>query len=324
MSVSTCPDPEQLAACAEGRLEGEERAQVLAHLRACADCYEVFVETLRFLDDDVAMEWDSDTPADGSGPSPGAGVPHATTRRGSESAPKGRVLPFPGRSLRRLAAVALPLAAVVLLGVALWPSARFGVATTTPTRAQASPPPSPLAPSGPPPLRLAGGAPEYWTQPPPPMAVGGAPHASPAEISCLAGLSSADIDVALLRESAELDQRLGWAARYLDEAGASKALLAHFERLDRQALLAAGRMPPPAGLVEPDWYAVGRALEIVRLAGRAADLRAMEHPDVEAGWAAARRRGLDLAALAARVRGGDEARRLADEAERLLKEACLP
>lgn len=43
-----CPDPEVLAAFIDGRLSADERRRVVVHLDACADCYEVFGETVRF------------------------------------------------------------------------------------------------------------------------------------------------------------------------------------------------------------------------------------------------------------------------------------
>lgn len=45
---SPCPEPEVLGAFIDGRLSGEERRRVVVHLDSCADCYEVFSETVRF------------------------------------------------------------------------------------------------------------------------------------------------------------------------------------------------------------------------------------------------------------------------------------
>ncbi|HUP24907.1 MAG TPA: zf-HC2 domain-containing protein, partial [Thermoanaerobaculia bacterium] len=42
------PSPEALAAFVDGRLSGDPRDQVMAHLDRCRDCYEVFAETVRF------------------------------------------------------------------------------------------------------------------------------------------------------------------------------------------------------------------------------------------------------------------------------------
>lgn len=46
------PRPEMLAAFVDGRLSGKEREAMIAHLDACPDCYEVFAETVRFLQDE--------------------------------------------------------------------------------------------------------------------------------------------------------------------------------------------------------------------------------------------------------------------------------
>jgi len=50
--ILSCPDPEQLAALADGGLNGAERQQVVEHLAECGECYEVFVETVRFLEEE--------------------------------------------------------------------------------------------------------------------------------------------------------------------------------------------------------------------------------------------------------------------------------
>lgn len=49
MNESAHPSPELLASFVDGRLAGEERRAMVAHLDACPDCYEVFAETVRFL-----------------------------------------------------------------------------------------------------------------------------------------------------------------------------------------------------------------------------------------------------------------------------------
>lgn len=51
-SASHHPDPEVLAAFIDGRLRGDERRAVVEHLDRCADCYEVFSETVRFQGDE--------------------------------------------------------------------------------------------------------------------------------------------------------------------------------------------------------------------------------------------------------------------------------
>ncbi|HEV8238276.1 MAG TPA: zf-HC2 domain-containing protein [Thermoanaerobaculia bacterium] len=53
LETTDCSAPEDLAALAEGRLRGQERDRVIAHLAGCADCREVFagiVETAEELD----------------------------------------------------------------------------------------------------------------------------------------------------------------------------------------------------------------------------------------------------------------------------------
>ncbi len=50
-SKSACPDAELLAACAGGQLPADERQTILRHLTACGACHEVFVEALRFDDE---------------------------------------------------------------------------------------------------------------------------------------------------------------------------------------------------------------------------------------------------------------------------------
>lgn len=47
-STETCPSLEDLAAFLDGRLSGDERARVIAHLADCPSCYEVFAEAARF------------------------------------------------------------------------------------------------------------------------------------------------------------------------------------------------------------------------------------------------------------------------------------
>jgi hypothetical protein len=43
-----CPSPEDIAALADGRLGARRRKQLAAHLDACPDCYDLFVDTVRF------------------------------------------------------------------------------------------------------------------------------------------------------------------------------------------------------------------------------------------------------------------------------------
>lgn len=50
-STHPCPDLEELAAFVDGRLEDDARAAVVEHLASCEDCYEVYAETLRVIED---------------------------------------------------------------------------------------------------------------------------------------------------------------------------------------------------------------------------------------------------------------------------------
>lgn len=52
-SIDTCPDPEVLAAYVDRVLPDDERHSVAEHLSGCPDCYEVFSETVRLLDQEV-------------------------------------------------------------------------------------------------------------------------------------------------------------------------------------------------------------------------------------------------------------------------------
>lgn len=50
-ATTTCPDLEELAAFADGRLSGAARDAVVEHLADCEDCYEIYAETLRVQED---------------------------------------------------------------------------------------------------------------------------------------------------------------------------------------------------------------------------------------------------------------------------------
>jgi CHAT domain-containing protein len=53
---SGCPDPEQIAAHAEGRLTDDEARHLDEHIAGCADCYAVYSETLQFRLDEEKKE----------------------------------------------------------------------------------------------------------------------------------------------------------------------------------------------------------------------------------------------------------------------------
>ena len=50
-TTTTCLDLERMAAFLEGRLQGEDREQTLAHIDSCENCYELFTETDRVVAD---------------------------------------------------------------------------------------------------------------------------------------------------------------------------------------------------------------------------------------------------------------------------------
>lgn len=98
---TTCPDPETLAAFIDRRLPDAERRRVTEHLSECPDCYEIFVDTVRVLEDEPGGV------EEGSGEEPAA----APVR--------------PGLWARAVRA-ALPLAAVLIVAVGVWIVARSG------------------------------------------------------------------------------------------------------------------------------------------------------------------------------------------------------
>jgi len=94
-SVEVCPDPEELAAYIDRVLPTEDRRRIAEHLSRCPDCYEVFSETVRLLEEGDEEETGSEEPS-----------AQSVVRRG----PWNRVVRFAG-----------PLAAalVVAFGVSL-------------------------------------------------------------------------------------------------------------------------------------------------------------------------------------------------------------
>jgi hypothetical protein len=87
-STETCPPLEDLAAFLDGRLSGNERARIVAHLADCPGCYEVFAEAARFQ---IEEEEEEEDPA--------------------------RVIPFPVKKILPWAAAAI--AAMLAVGVAI-------------------------------------------------------------------------------------------------------------------------------------------------------------------------------------------------------------
>lgn len=100
-STSRHPDEETLAAFVDGALPAPKRRRVTEHLASCEDCYEVFAETARFLDE------------------------HAQHRK--KPASPGRVVPFDRRGLRLPARAWIAAAAVLVVAlVGAWLVLRGG------------------------------------------------------------------------------------------------------------------------------------------------------------------------------------------------------
>lgn len=277
MNLPSCPDPELLATCAEGRLHGDERENVLRHITSCHDCHAVFVETLRLLDEPTLAKVPERRLA------PEAPPPAAT-----RPAPPENVIPYDPRRWRRAATVALPLAAAAALVVAVIQRAPRG-GPESPRVAQASP--SPEA------VRSPTATPTTTGVSPSP-----GPVSLPAPVVRL--LAERDLDRDALSEAlggpigglgfvsggsrAGLSLRLGvataqlLAARHVGNHALERALIearerglsqdasSHYERLERA--LRAGRLPeaaailPPAGNYDARWFELGAGLEACRLA----------------------------------------------------------
>lgn len=94
ISTETCPPLEDIAAFLDGKLSGEERARIVAHLAECESCYAIFADAARFQ---LEEEQEASVPAD----------------RAKEDS--GTVVPFPKRSLLTWAG---SLAALLLIGLA--------------------------------------------------------------------------------------------------------------------------------------------------------------------------------------------------------------
>ncbi|HWM90205.1 MAG TPA: zf-HC2 domain-containing protein [Thermoanaerobaculia bacterium] len=97
--TDTCPSLEDIAAFLDGKLSEEERARVIAHLADCESCYSVFAGAARFQLEEEEEEFQE----------PAVAV-------AAESA----VIPFLFLK-KRIARWALPLAALLVLGLATVP-----------------------------------------------------------------------------------------------------------------------------------------------------------------------------------------------------------
>jgi Putative zinc-finger len=109
-STETCPSLEDLAAFLEGRLTGDERARIVAHLADCPDCYEIFAEAARF---ELSEEEDEEEKKDV------AAAPIGVPREPLEDPPSGKVIPFPSRPVFRWVSSIAAALAVVALGIPL-------------------------------------------------------------------------------------------------------------------------------------------------------------------------------------------------------------
>lgn len=96
ISIETCPPLEDIAAFLDGKLSGEERAHIVAHLAECPSCYAVFADAARFQLDE---EQESSAP-----------------EKATEVS--GTVVSFPRRKIPTWAASA---AALLLVGLAAIP-----------------------------------------------------------------------------------------------------------------------------------------------------------------------------------------------------------
>lgn len=101
------PGPAALAAYLDGVLPLEERARIVDHLAACADCYEAFAETVHFLDEEEA----------------GAAGGSEVSGEGGEGG-GGKVIVHPRARWARWATVVIPTTIAAMLMFAVGPRVR--------------------------------------------------------------------------------------------------------------------------------------------------------------------------------------------------------
>lgn len=101
--AETCPPLEDIAAFLDHRMVGEERDRFMAHLVDCEECYPVFADAARFQLEEEGLLEEPREPAEAA-PAPKAVAP---------------VVPFQRR--KRAIRWALPLAALLVLGLATIP-----------------------------------------------------------------------------------------------------------------------------------------------------------------------------------------------------------
>lgn len=97
ISTETCPPLEDLAAFLEGKLLGEERAHIVAHLADCESCYAVFADAARFQLEEEQVSAAPAAPAEAPAP----------------------VVPFPQKKRSSPRASLAAIAALLLIGLAI-------------------------------------------------------------------------------------------------------------------------------------------------------------------------------------------------------------
>lgn len=300
MTASACPDPELLAACVEGRLQGDERDRVLRHLVRCRDCYAVFTEAMHLLESpalDAARALETTPAADATDDAaaqarPAPEQPADPPLSGDEPrGAHGNLIPFDRRRWRRRALLALPQAAVLLVALTLvWrrPPSPSAPPSTLAHATPAAPASAAASEASPAPARAASlfdpaQARGSWLTEQPEMLESLAP--APLDVLCrYAGARAVEIEVAaadpalaaqlLLRMSQVLRQHLAdrrWSTSVARLAGEARA----------------GRVPEPAALrpeaCAPGVLDVARAVKLVHLAALTKSAALLGHPEVKAG-----------------------------------------
>jgi hypothetical protein len=119
-TTETCPSLEDLAAFLEGKLSGDERARIVAHLADCPSCYEVFAEAARFQLAEEEEEEDADPPD----------VAEVPREDGVMAPAPARVIWFPMKKILPWAAAAI--AAVLVIGIGVPRYQRYQQYNTAP------------------------------------------------------------------------------------------------------------------------------------------------------------------------------------------------
>lgn len=272
------PEVEEIAALLDGRLEGEERGRLIAHLADCGDCYEIFAETARF-------------PSEAEAASTAPAAPTAemeTPVRPAESRRTGRILRPGSDRWRRPALVTAAVAAAAAATLVVWnPAASFfGFGDTPPTIAE-----------------LAGALPiesaartvgDTWYRRGWPVMLGAGTALGPEEQRAFQiGVRVVEMDVALAAGDGELATRLTHdletrlaaieladplRIQYASETGIRGRLAAgeapaELLSLNRQGdqLLAPDEDDDYPGFVDGFWYELGKWAGAAHLAAAAGD-----------------------------------------------------